>query len=553
MKLQTSFTGQTQCTDYISRIPNLMASAGYPVASVDSVRITDSAAYISLYVGTRYNWIRLGTSGIEAKALEQSGFLQKNYDNKPLNPAQLLVMQQRMLAYFENTGYPFASVYLDSIQLHNDSISAVLKANKGVLYHIDSTRIIGKAKLNKHFLQRYLYIPNGSIYNREKLQEVDKRILELPYLSSVQPSDLTMLGSGAVLNLYVQPKKSSQVNFLVGFLPAANGTGKLQLTGDVNLDLKNLLGGGESLLLKWQQLQVKSPRLNIGYNQPYIFRSPFGFDFLFDLFKKDSSFLQINAQVGLQYVLSATQAGKLFVQWQNTSLLSGAIDTFAIKAEKKLPPNIDVNAVNVGINYEWNKTNYRYNPRYGNEINITTTVGVKNISRNNDILSIKDPGFNYASLYDSLKLRSYQLKVKLAAAHYFPFGKAATLKTAVHTGLYNSPAIFRNELFQIGGYKLLRGFDEESIYASRYAVFTAEYRILLALNSYLAFFTDGGLIKNKYQLVNVNNSFVSAGIGLVYETKLGLLNLSYAAGKRNDVRFNLREASKIHFGYINYF
>ena len=205
------------------------------------------------------------------------------------------------------------------------------------------------------------------------------------------------------------------------------------------------------------------------------------------------------------------------------------------------------------MNYDWTNTNYRFNPRLGNEINIIAAVGIKNVKRNSDILNIKDPAFNYATLYDSIKLRSYQLKLKLAAAHYFPVGRSSAIKTSVHTGLYSSPAIFRNELFQIGGYKLLRGFDEESIYASRYGVITAEYRNLISLNSYFFFFMDAGLVKNKYQSVNVNNQFISAGLGIVYETKLGLLNLSYAVGKRDDIKFNLKGASKLHFGYINYF
>ena len=108
-------------------------------------------------------------------------------------------------------------------------------------------------------------------------------------------------------------------------------------------------------------------------------------------------------------------------------------------------------------------------------------------------------------------------------------------------------------MFQVGGYKLLRGFDEESIYATQYAVFTTEYRYLIGLNSYLFTFTDLGWAKNKYQAVNINNRFTGAGLGILFETKAGLLNLSFAVGKRNDVKFNLREASKIHFGYINYF
>ena len=120
-------------------------------------------------------------------------------------------------------------------------------------------------------------------------------------------------------------------------------------------------------------------------------------------------------------------------------------------------------------------------------------------------------------------------------------------------GLYASPEIFRNDLFQIGGFRLLRGFDEESIYATKFAVFTAEWRYLVSLNSYLFFFTDAGLVQNRFRDVRTDNRFLGAGIGIMYETKAGLLNVSYAIGKRNDVPFNLREASKLHFGYINYF
>ena len=84
-------------------------------------------------------------------------------------------------------------------------------------------------------------------------------------------------------------------------------------------------------------------------------------------------------------------------------------------------------------------------------------------------------------------------------------------------------------------------------------VITAECRYRLALNSFLFGFVDGGWAKNKYQLVDVKNTFIGSGLGLQFETKFGLLNISYAIGKRDDVKFSIRESSKIHFGYINYF
>ena len=139
------------------------------------------------------------------------------------------------------------------------------------------------------------------------------------------------------------------------------------------------------------------------------------------------------------------------------------------------------------------------------------------------------------------------------AAQYINFAGNSVIKFAGNGGIIQSPQIFQNELFRIGGYHLLRGFAEESIYASQYAVLTAEYRYLIGLNSYFFAFSDGALTKTNINQFHYSNSFISGGIGLEFETKVGLLNLSVALGKRNDVKFDIRNSSKIHFGYINYF
>ena len=560
--LQTNFTGKLQCTDYIFKLRGLLATKGYPSASIDSVHIDSSYAFIVLFLGKSYKWVQINTSRVSKQVLDETGWNDKHYSDKKLDLSEVQLQEQRMLSWFEKNGYPFALVKLDSIQFlaaneaGDEGVTANLFADQGPLYHIDSIRIFGKARIRNLFLQKYLGIMNGSIYNKDKLNNVNRRLLELPYVLQQQRWDITMLGSGSVLNLYLQPKKSSQVNFLIGFLPATTADTKAQLTGDVNLNLKNSLGSGETLFLTWQQLQRQSPRLNLGYQQPYIFNSAFGLDFSFDLLKRDSTFLQLNGQIGIQYLLSANQSGKIFFQNQRTYLLPGGIDTNLIKATKQLPVNIDVSSSSIGVNYEWINTNYRYNPRSGNEFNSIATIGLKKITRNNDIVNLTDqfnPGFSFSSLYDTLKLNSYQFRIQVTGAHYFPVGKRSTLKNAINAGWFESQNIFRNELFQIGGYRLLRGFNEESIYASQYAVLTEELRYLVGLNSYLFVFTDIGATRTHFQTTDFSNSYIGAGVGLAFETKIGLLNFSFAMGKRNDVKFDIREASKIHFGYVNYF
>jgi len=228
------------------------------------------------------------------------------------------------------------------------------------------------------------------------------------------------------------------------------------------------------------------------------------------------------------------------------------VDTNTIRFSKRLPDIIDLNYLSIGFEYAYNNTNYRLNPRSGNEFLLTATAGKKTIRRNNAITAIKDGSFNYNALYDSLELDSYQLRFRMNAAKYFPLAKRAVLKTALQAGLLQTPNYFRNEMFQVGGYRILRGFDEESIFTNRFAVATLEYRYLIDLNSYFFGFTDVGYTNYKSQQTSVSHTYAGFGAGMAFETKQGIFNISYAVGKRNDLRLDLRQ-SKIHFGYTSFF
>lgn len=553
LKLQTNFRTEQEAKTYIKQIPALLIKYGFIAASIDTSWVIGNTVFVDLYLGQKVDKFLLNTDSLDKEVKINAAVLLRRVQSKAYDNNSFTLLQNSILEYYSNNGYPFASVYLDEVMIEASSMKATIKVNKGMLYKIDSIRIIGKGNLNNRFLAAHLSIPNNSNYNSSRLEQIDKKILELPYIQSIQPSDITMLGTGAVVNLYLKPKKSNQIDFLVGFLPNSTPGGKSQLTGDVKLDLKNALGNGENFLFKWQSLQPRSPRLNIGFDQPYILKSAFGINFLFDLYKRDSNYRQVNAQIGTEFRLRDNQIGKLFVRVQNNSILQGAIDTNQIRLTRTLPADADVTSISAGVAYELAKTNYKFNPRVGSELVFNTSVGTKSIKVNNEIAQIKDPNFNFASLYDSISKKSYQLRMQLTGAHYFPVGKKAVVKAGINSGWFASPVVFRNELFLIGGFKVLRGFNEEAFFAKQYGVVTIEYRYLTGRNSHLFTFIDVAVAQNRVQNLSKNNQFVSAGVGIVNETKFGLLNLSFAAGKRNDVDFNIREAVKLHFGYVNFF
>jgi outer membrane protein assembly factor BamA len=552
--LQKEFASRTAASEYLAALPALLQTKGFIAASIDSLQLDSTSAVVHLYLGPQYKWARIKTSESDADILGAIRWNSKQVSGTALNFAAVQAGQERILAYLEETGYPFAKIYLDSIRLEGAEVAAHLVIDRGPLYKIDSLRVYGDARIDNQFLQRFLDISNGSIYNKKKLQAISARLAELTYVQEEYPSNITMLGTGSVLNLYLKAKKSSQVNVLLGFLPNSNAAEKKRflITGEANILLRNSLGAGETIGLNWQQLQVNSPRLNLLYDHPFIFRSPLGLSFSMDMLRKDTTFLNVNMKLGTTYVVGGRQSATVFLQ-RRTTIVNG-VNVQSVLQTRRLPQDADVSSVNLGVGYDVFKTDYRLNPRKGSEWNITASAGTKKLKKNNLILELKDPRdstFDYARLYDTVKLKAYQFRVQGYGAHYFPLGRQSAIKTAINAGIFSSENIYRNELFQIGGYKLLRGFDEESQFVSQYAVATLEYRYLIGQNSAFFAFVDGGWARHPFDADPIHN-YLGTGLGLSFETKAGIFNLVWAVGRREDTGLNLRQ-SKVHLGFVNYF
>ncbi|RYZ24363.1 MAG: hypothetical protein EOO16_01355 [Chitinophagaceae bacterium] len=551
--LETRFAGRNAAVAYLTLLPESLQAQGFVTASVDSLRLDSASALVTLFLGARYQWARIYTSAADEDLFADLRWNARSFERQPVDFARLRSLQERLLVRLEETGYPFARIGLDSISIDGDAVAARLHIDRGMRYVIDSIRVYGDLRISNELLQKHLGLPNGTPYSKSKLQAVDKRLGELSYLQVERPSDLTMLNTGSVLNVYLKNRKNNQVNALVGFLPNPdpNAVKKLLVTGEANLLLRNALGGGETLGLNWQQLQQSSPRLHLLFEQPYFMRSPVGIGVDFEMFRKDTTFLNITFDVAARY---RSGNGIASVFFQRRSTVVNGISESRLIATKQLPPEADTRSNNLGVGYEWNGTDYRPNPRRGTSWRASGSAGIKNIRQNAAILSLKDPAnpsFSFARLYDTVQLRTYQFRASGAIEHFIPVGRQATFRTALSAGAFFSGNVFRNELFQVGGYKLLRGFDEESEYLQHFAVGTVEYRILLAQNSNFFTFLDAGW---GYQPAPVAASrfYLGTGLGISFESKAGVFNLALALGRRDDLPFNLRR-SKVHIGFVSYF
>jgi len=297
----------------------------------------------------------------------------------------------------------------------------------------------------------------------------------------------------------------------------------------------------------------QSRELNIKAGSSYLPQLPIGAEAGFHLFLRDTSFLNRNLDFGLLYPLEGNNYLKAFFKSEQSILLG--FNRQLVIESKMLPNNIDWTNNVYGLEFNLEKLDYRFNPTKGIHLKLSSGFGNKKFDRNTELTALSDPedtNFDFNSLYDSLNLKSLKTESHLLVDKYWQVGSTGVIKTGLQSAALFNDQLFQNELFRIGGYKKLRGFDEQSIFASWYNIFTLEYRYLIGTNSYFSAFWDGAYIQRKYLEIDEEAFPFGFGVGLNFETTAGIFGLNYAIGKQDEQPIIVRDA-KIHFGYVNYF
>lgn len=301
-------------------------------------------------------------------------------------------------------------------------------------------------------------------------------------------------------------------------------------------------------------MQIQSPRLHLYVEKPFLLNSNIGLAFDFNLLKKDSSYINLLSTLGLQYALDQRQMIKFQLKQYISNVLY--VDTQLIKQSRNLQSFLDLSNTQLALEWVGRETNDRWNPTKGTAWSISISSGLKKIRKQEAILSIQQDlngnGFDYSKLYDAISLRSVQSSFLMKVDRFNPLGRYSTLKTSLHAAGMYGRQLFLNELYQIGGIKTLRGFDEESIFASSYAIGTLEYRYLLDRSSNIFGFIDLALVQKSIMDKKENSQFLGAGLGLNVMTKTGLFTLAYALGKTEQQAFGVK-TSKIHVGFSTMF
>ncbi len=526
------------------RIIEKLQNNGFLAASLDTIKWLKSEKVANVYIYPRkqYFWLIINKGNIDLEELNDAGIKLKRYSENVLRLKDFNMLKNDIVTWYNNHGYPFASVWLTNVEIKDSLVSASLYLEKHKKFFFDSIIVKGDATIPVNYLRNYLGIKKNEVYAEHKIQKADQRLNEIDFVKALKPVEIDFKEKHADVYTYLSEQKANRFYGIAGLLSDPDKDQNLIITGELDLLLTNAFSRGEQIVFNWQRLESATQELNSTFAYPYIFGSAVGFQFDFELYKKDSSYLTTQPGLLFRFFLEGDHYFKLFVQNMRSSLL--------LDPEKYNEYNegfSNVTKTSYGLGYHISRLDYKYNPQKGFAFDIESGYGKKTKEQQ------KDSGF--------VDFTARELETVILADWYISLWPKNMLNISGEAGclsLIGEPLVgeeemgySENELFRVGGANSLRGFNEDALLAQRYAIISAEYRYLFEKNSNLFIFWDGAYYLNTIEGLTEDFPF-GFGVGANLASKAGIFTISYALGKQFDNPVDIRSA-KIHIGYINLF
>lgn len=434
----------------------------------------------------------------------------------------------KVLQYLENHGYPFAEISIlpDTSSSEPNYRVAI---DKKRFIKIDSIILKGNLKLNTGFLWPYLGLRRHAAYKEKNIIGIDSKLSELAFASVIQPSGLSFEENKTLLYIYLDKRNTNKFDGYIGFQPVSTANNRLSVTGELSLELQNIMRQGERIAVSWHSSERYSQFLDVKIAFPYLFRTHFGVDANFNLDKQDTSFLNLSYNIGIPYHINTICFVRPFFNLAQSRILGNADSDISILGHRKTLYGLTVKASMV---------DYVYNPRRGFETILNFAAGRRVIQRN----TLAD---DYH--YDDVELQKNSFQINGEIVGYIPLFKRFTVVLRTQAGTMFSGNNLYNELFKIGGEGKIRGFTYNEIAASTFLLYSAEFRYLFGKNSDVHVFFDGATYESAMTNRYVFDSPFGFGIGVNVGVRSGIFYFEYALPKQfnNHISF---KTGKIHIG-----
>ena len=495
--------------------------SGYFTCNVDSINLKNQKLKIYLQTGNliSLNSIKVNLPNSLSLKLREDFISDKTY----FNANDFSEKIKKWIILMNNNGFPFAEFEFEKSEIINSKINLICNLISGPLVKIDSIINPEITKKELQLVYKFTDIRNGDLFELNKIYKISENIKNTGFIEKIRPPAYEFIDNKASIYTYFKPQSKNSINGLVGIQPGENET--VQFTGNVALNFQNALSYGEVLKFNWRRMFNSSQNLIAELSYPFLFNTNFEVQGGLDMIKKDSSFFNFNSKLIINYKSNSNFSnGFLFTNNNSTNLLE---DDYS---------STSVNSFGFVTNFK--KLDNPFNPRKGFKIKSEIAYGWKETYAIDTVANniLKSPNFNG----------------NLSFSSYLSLLKRTTFKIKLSGSTIQNNILYENELTRIGGYKTIRGFDEESIWVSSFVLGNFEFRYLIDEKSNVFLFSDFAWTESKTNNFLMEDYFQSFGFGTNISMPNGLLTLIYGLGRKIDNPFLIR-TGKIHLGFTSYF
>jgi len=445
---------------------------------------------------------------------------------------------ENLLSDFEDEGFPFAAVKVQSVYLYDDSngddhlAHIYLSLDEGKKSTIDKIEVTGNSSTKDYVIVRELRIEQGEVYSQAKVENLPRRLNKLRFFDPVPaPSFYLNSKNDGVLQINVKERNTNNFDGIIGYIPPQNENESGYVTGMVDITLKNIFGTGRAAAISWEKLTRVSQELELNYLEPWLFGYPFNLNARLFQRIQDSTYVQRIIGGGIEYLATEDISATAFVL-----------------AEQVIPTTRKVKVFTVY-----------------NSSSITTGVGLTIDLRDDPLATLS--GFIFENSYsysaktingppeyisEGLETEINLQRITAGLGAYFEVFPRNVIALRVNGKELSGPFFEQSDLWRFGGTKTVRGYREEQFLASRIAWTNLEYRLMLSQRTYTFVFFDSGyyLLEPipEIGILRAEDFIFGYGIGIALDTAIGILGVSFAFADGDTF-----SEGKIHFGIINEF
>lgn len=415
-----------------------------------------------------------------------------------------------------DAGYPFARIEMDSLWMEGRTVFKREQMIAGPQLRLDSLLIDPGVPIPPGFLRHHFGLKKDDLFRQSTVDDLGRRGRQLEFMEFKREPALLFTEQGAWIFLYPKRRRANRFDLLIGYNNEKGADGAL--SGQADIRLVNSFKAGEWVGIKWMAPPDGAQQLRLELGLPYLAGTRFWLESAMELYRKDSSFFNLDASVRLRYAYRA-HSGISFVYRGQQSRVGGSEDGSDERS--------DVQKDLFGLALELDGRNDLFSPSEGSLFRMEGNAGKRSTA------SAQNSQYQVTAEWESF--------IGLASKHIL----RPRLQLA---GMSEDGGLYQNELFRLGGRTSLRGFQEQSLFAARYAIGTIEYRYRAGADSYFQAYWDGAVTRDAQA---VDRNWMAIGAGITLKLKNAFVQVDLAM-PHSGTSFDAR-SSILHLGYTGRF